>query len=410
MVLKRPMRESLHSLGKLLGCASLVAIVAVAAMAQQSPTPAPYASISTTGVTYAGPGRESSYDLRGPTIRIGVLAPLKGPRKADGEAIIRAARMALQDEARKPLPGGLKLDLAIGDESGPAWGRVTDAVLHLVFNDHAVAIVTSANGATAHLGEQVGNKIGVPILTLSTDATTTQINLPWIFRLAPSDAQQAQVMARDIYRTRGFRRVLLVRERDHDGRMGGREFVEAGRRLDVPAPALLAIDPLRLDPGALLAAIRKDSPQAIVFWTQPENTKRLLEALRAKGIHAPIYLSQQAAQADSGLRFSPQNAAGVKDPSGAGIYTVNFGPEGTIPAESFTRRYRAATGNYPSPVVVEAYDAVRLVAQAVRKAGPNRARVRDHILRAQDTSGAARKISFDSQGNNRAEVCLVRLQ
>ncbi len=169
--------------------------------AQQGPPPAPYASIGSTGVSYAGPGRESSYDLRGPIIHIGILAPLNGPQKANGEAIVRAARMALKDAAQGPLPGGLHLELAIGDESGPAWGRVTDAVLRLVFNDHAVAIVTSASGVTAHLSEQVGNKIGVPILTLSSDATTTQINLPWIFRLGPSDAQQAQAMARDIYRS-----------------------------------------------------------------------------------------------------------------------------------------------------------------------------------------------------------------
>jgi branched-chain amino acid transport system substrate-binding protein len=404
------MRKAFHSLGKVLGCASLLVIFAGSAMAQQNSSPAPYASIAASGVSYAGPGRESSFDLKGPVIHIGILAPLKGPRKADGEAIVRAARMAIEDEGRKPLPGGLQLGLAVGDESGPAWGRVTDAVLRLVFSTHVVAIVTSANGSTAHLSEQVGNKIGVPILTLSTDATTTQINLPWIFRLAPSDAQQAQAIAQDVYRARGFERVLLVAERDHDGRMGGREFVEAARRLGAHGPATLAIDPLRPDAGALLAAIRKDSPQAIVFWTQPENARKLLEAIREKRIYAPIYLSQETAQAGSGLSFAPQSSAGVKDPSGAGIYTVDYRPEGTATRESFARRYQSATGAYPSPVATEAYDAVRLVAQCVRKAGPNRARLRDQILRAQGIAGVAGKFSFDSQGNNRADVCLVRFQ
>jgi branched-chain amino acid transport system substrate-binding protein len=406
------MRKPLHKFGRFLGCASLLGIFAgsASALAQQSPSPAPYASIATNGVSYAGPGREASYDLRGPTIHIGVLAPLNGPQKADGEAIIRAARMALQDAARQPLPGGLHLELAIGDESGPAWGRVTDAVLRLVFNDHAVAVVTSANGATAHLSEQVGNRIGVPILTLSTDATTTQINLPWIFRLGPSDAQQAQVIARDIYQVRGFRRVLLVTERDHDGRMGGREFVEAARRIGVPGSASLAIDPLRSDAAALLAVIRTDCPQAIVFWTQPEIAKKLLAVIQGNGIHAPIYLSLETVQEGSGLEPRHENIAGIKDPSGAGIYTVASALEATPLRESFARRYLAATGSFPGPVAAEAYDAVRMIAQAVREAGPNRARVRDHILRTQGIAGAEGKISFDSQGNNRVEVSLVRLQ
>ena len=361
-------------------------------------------------MSYAGPGRESSYDLRGPTIHIGLLAPLKGPQKAAGEAIVRAAKMALEDEARQPLPGGLQLALAIGDESGPAWGPVTSAMLHLVFNDHVVAIVTSASGATTHLCEQVGNKIGVPVLTLSSDVTTTQINLPWIFRLGPSDVQQAQAIARNIYRTRGFKRVLLVAERDHDGRMGGRQFVEAASRLGAPAPDSLAINPLRPDAGSLLSAISTKSPQAIVFWTQPENTKILLDAIHAKGLHAPVYLSQEAAQQDSGLGRRSQKTAGVKDPSGVGIYTVALEADGTARRASFARRYQAVTGTYPSPVVAEAYDAVWLVARAVRATGPNRARVRDRLSKTRDLTGVSGTITFDDQGNNLAKVCLLRLR
>jgi branched-chain amino acid transport system substrate-binding protein len=410
-LLEIQMREPFHSLRKFLGCASVLTVFLGTApvCAQQSGPPLPYASIGSAGVSYAGAGRESSHDLAGPVIRIGLLAPLNGPQKADGEPIVRAARMALQDEEQNPLPGGIRLGLAIGDESGPAWGRVADAVLHLVLNDHAVAIVTSASGATAHLSEQVGNKIGIPVLTLSTDATTTQINLPWIFRLGPSDSQQAQVIARDVYRTRGFRRVLLVTEGDHDGRMGGREFVAAARRLGMPAPDSLDINPLRPDAGSLPAAIKAKSPQAIVFWTQPENAGKLLEAMRASGIHAPVYLSQEAAQAGSGLRLRPQNTTGAKDPSG-GIYTVSLGAAGEAQRESFARRYQAATGSLPGPVASEAYDAVRLIARAVREAGPNRARVRDHLSNTRELAGVSGMISFDGQGNNRADVSLVRLQ
>ena len=137
---------------------------------------------------------------------------------------------------------------------------------------------------------------------------------------------------------------------------------------------------------------------------------KLLEAIREKGIHAPVYLSQEAAQEGSGLRFGPQNAAGVKDPSGVGIFTVDIVPDGAASGTSFVRRYQAATGTYASPVAVEAYEAVRLVAQAVRKAGPNRARVRDHLSSTRDVAGVSGNISFDVQGNNRAEVRLVRLQ
>ena len=234
--------------------------------------------------------------------------------------------------------------------------------------------------------------------------------MPWIFRLGPSDAQQAQVIARDIFQVHGFRHVLLVAERDHDGRMGGREFLAAASKLGFPKPDSLAIDPLRPDPSALLALVKSASPQAIVFWTQPENARKLLESTRADGIHTPIYLSLETAQESCGLSFRMKNTAGVKDPSGAGVYTVDSASAATPSRQSFARRYQEATGVLPSPVAAEAYDAVWLVAQAVRAAGPNRARVRDHISSTQDFAGVSGKISFDSQGNNHTDLRVVRLQ
>jgi branched-chain amino acid transport system substrate-binding protein len=397
--------------GNFLGLASLlVALGPVAAAHAQEQNPAvPYASIASKGTSYAGPGRAASYDLAGPVIHIGILAPLQGAQKPDGEAIIRAAQLALEDASSRPLPGGLRLALAVGDESGPAWGRVSDAILHLVMDEQAIAIVTSANGATAHLSEQVGNRMGVPILTLSTDATTTQIDLPWIIRLGPSDVVQAQAIAQSIYQANGFRSVLLVIENDHDGRVGGREFLEAARRLGVPAPVRLVSNPLQPDVRLLLARVKTESPQAIVLWTRSDNAKILLQAIRQAGTPIPVYLSQEAAQEGSGVAF-PLETSAPEDLSSAGTFTVASRQAGTPSREAFVRRYRLATGKLPGPVAAEAYDAVRLIERAVREAGPNRARVRDRISRVRDSEGVSGRISFDEEGNNRTNVRLVRLR
>jgi len=407
------MRKSLHNLLRnLLGLASVLAILGMAngARAQQKAAPPPYASIGSNGVSYEGPGREASFDLPGPTIRIGLLAPVHGPQKADGDAIVAAARMALQDASKRPLPGGRHLELAIADESVPPWGLLGDEIIHLVVQQKVVAIVTCADGVAAHLSEQIGNKIGVPTLTLSTDPTTTQINMPWIFRLGPSDAQQALVIARNIYQVRGFQRVILVTGRDHDGHIGGQEFIEAAHQLGFPAPASLVINPLQPDPGSLLALIKAKAPQTIVFWTQPENASKLIQVIRADGFHTPIYLSQETAQEGSGLKFPRHNTGEQKDPTGVDIYAVDSRQSETPARESFVSRYQLATGHFPGPAAAEAYDAVRLIARAVREAGPNRARVRDRISIIRDLAGVSGAITFDDQGNNRTDVYLVRLQ
>jgi len=187
----------------------------------QTATPAPYASISAEVEGYAGPGRAPENDLTGQIVRIGLLAPLQGARKAEGDAMVAAAEMALRDVASQPLSRGRRVALAVEDSSGPSWGMVSDGVIRLMLDDQAVAVITSTSGADTHLCEQVGNRIGVPVLTLSADATTTQINIPWIFRIGPSDVEKAAVIAQDIVaeidKSTAKRRDFVTRFRQSSG-------------------------------------------------------------------------------------------------------------------------------------------------------------------------------------------------
>jgi branched-chain amino acid transport system substrate-binding protein len=377
----------------------------------QTVPPQPYDSIAANNVGYDGPGRDPVNDLPGPVIHIGLLAPLHGPHQAEGAAMVAAAQMALHDVAQRRLPGGRRVVLALGDESGPAWAHVSEELLRLVTDGQAVAVVTSASGDVAHLSEQVGNRIGVPVLTLASDATTTQINIPWIFRLGPSDAQQAQGMAQDIYRKRGLKSVLLVAEDDHDGRTGAEAMRKAAEKLGAPAPDTLVLNALQPDFGPLLARLQARPPQAIVLWTQPETAGGLLQTIRKEEARSPIYLSQKAAQSGSGLvsgaGIAPSGAADKMET--AGLWTTASDGEDAVAWKDFAGRYQQATGSVPSPAAAETYDAITLVVRALRTAGPNRARVRDQIARTRDHAGVSGTIFFDNEGNDRTGVHLVSM-
>lgn len=360
---------------------------------------APYASIATDGESYAGPGRAAANDLTGKVVRIGMLAPMHGARKAEGDAMVAAAQIALQDAGGDALPGGRRVALAVRDESGPSWGVVSDEVIHLVMDDDVVAMITSTSGADAHLCEQVGNRMGVPVLTLAADATTTQIDIPWIFRMGASDSVEAQVMAQNIYRERGLTKVLFVAEQEHDGRRGVEAMERAAKALGVAAPESVMLDPLHADVGAVVKRIRAQEPQAVVMWTSAETAVALQRAMQAGGVKTICYLSRNAAQA--GYEMG--------DVSSVGVWSVAADGEDAVARRSFARRYWQATGIVPSAAAMESYDAVLMTVRALRIAGANRARVRDELARVQDFAGASGRISFDREGNDRAAMHLVRM-
>jgi branched-chain amino acid transport system substrate-binding protein len=383
--------------------AVIVALLLSAAPAHaQSAKPAPYASISTEIESYAGPGRASANDLTGEVVRIGLLAPQQGARKAEGDAMVAAAQMALRDTASLRLSRGRRVELAVEDESGASWGMVSDAVIRLMLDDEAVAVITSTSRADAHLCEQVGNRIGVPVLTLSADATTTQIDIPWIFRMGPSDAQEAQSIAQDIYSGRKLQRVLLIAQHGRDSEGAIDAMKQAASVLGARAPSVIALDESRSDFEEVVREIEAESPQAVVLWTSPSAAATLLHALRTAGAKILCYLPEDAISEIHDLLPSELAASET--------WTIAEDDEPTLNRQSFAARFRQATGASPSRAASETYDAVVMTVHALQAGGSNRARVRDELARASNYEGMSGKISFDREGNDRATLHLVQLK
>jgi branched-chain amino acid transport system substrate-binding protein len=371
-------------------CAAIVLMTLGVGMRAQSV--APYASIAREGESYAGAGRAAANDLKGKVVRIGMLAPLQGSRKAEGDAMVAAARIALQDAGGDALPGGRRVELAIRDSGGASWGVVSDAVIDLVMKDDVVAMITSTNGADAHLCEQVGNRMGVPVLTLAADATTTQIDIPWIFRMGASDVAEAQSFAQEVYRVQGFTKVTVIAAQDHDGRSGVAAMKLAAGRLGVAEPESIAMDPLRSDAEGVVKRMVAESPEAVVIWTGAETAEILLRAMKAAGVRAICLLPEDATEAGYGMN----------------VWTVVSDGEGDLVRERFSRRYAQATGAAPSFAAIETYDAVTLTVRALRGVGANRARVRDALAQVQKFDGAGGWVSFDREGNNTTTLRMVR--
>jgi branched-chain amino acid transport system substrate-binding protein len=371
----------------------------------QNPPAQPYAVLNHDAVTYNGPGRDAGHDLAGPEIRFGLLAPLAGPRQAEGEALRRAAQMAIEEENATSLPGARHLVLVTRDETGP-WGQASSQIVHMVFDDEAVALISSSSGEAAHLAEQVGNKIGVPILTLSSDTTTTEINLPWIFRLGPTDAAQAQAFARDIYHGRKLQHVVLLAQDDHDSRVGAEEFEKAAKAMNAPSPLRVGLNPASPISSALPPELQ--GAEAVVIWSDAATTQSLVPYLQQGLPNTPLYVCRKAMEADPSGPSRPYCRA--CSTGNGGIWTTAATGVQSVPPTAFAQHYKERFGVEPGIGAAEAYDAIRLLAASLRQSGPNRARLRDALAGISAFPGASGLISFDHAGNDTSILTLRRLK
>jgi ABC-type branched-subunit amino acid transport system substrate-binding protein len=361
-------------------------------------TAKPYATLDRGSVSYRGPIRPTQGDANGDPV-IGMILPLTGAQQAEGGALLAAAQIAVEEEnAVGGFPSG-KLNLVVRDENGP-WGQASMEILKLYDQDHALAILTSANGTSAHLAEQIANKISIPILTLASDPSTTQANVPWLFRLGASDEDQARAFCQRIYRDFSFTNVLLIVQTDHDGRVGAAAFEKV-------APAYQAAPPQRFewtDPGSqpesLREILRASSPEAIVVWSDVAAADSLIPLLQAELPTTPVFLCRKAAEfharrASPGEQFAIESSAG-KDSAGS----------------KFQQAYLARTGANPSTAAYEFARGVHAIAEGLRANGANRVLLRDYLAHEgrsgdRDDSHAA---EFDAAGNDLQPFAVVKLE
>jgi branched-chain amino acid transport system substrate-binding protein len=129
----------------------------------------PYAVVGEEGVHYAGPALPNA---DGSDVRVAVFGP-------EAEQVVRSPEMvrALEEVNRS----GRRVSL-IPIASKVSWGKASTALVHALSDEHALGVI-ALDRESSHLAEQMGIKLFVPVIAISSDRSLTSINIPWIFRL-----------------------------------------------------------------------------------------------------------------------------------------------------------------------------------------------------------------------------------
>lgn len=278
------------------------------------------------------------------------------------------------------------------------WGTGVVEVTRMVYEHGAWVLVGAIDGAATHLAEQVALKARISLVSSgSTDRTANMASVPWMFSCLPSDEVQAPVLARAVAEASTDGPFAIVAATDHDSHAALVELRRAlaARRLS-PA-SLVEFDPVERDLGALTARMLEGGPVAIVILAPPGAGGLLVGELRRRGFAGSLLGGSRLALASFG-RAAGGAAEGVVAP-----LMWQPSPEW----DTFARMYENRWGGPPDHAAAQSYDAVRLVADAVRRAGLNRARIRDALRRIAPWRGVAGVVQWDALGRNERPVGLA---
>ena len=336
-------------------------------------------------------------------IRIATQSPLSERYLPEGQALMLAVRLAVEELGGALSKHGLAVEVANYDDRASAEAAGTDA-RSIVADSAIMAVVGPLTSDIALEVAPIYRDAGLAMVSpSSTHPDLTERGMPNVFRVCGRDDVQTDLAARFIQQSLRAKNVYVV----HDGTIYGRGNAESFRAAATRrALALVAFDAAEtpVDVPKVAAAIAAAAPDVLYFAGASDIAGPLFREARRAGVAAE-FVGSDAIDSSALLADAGEAAVGAYYTSVAGAVAVH--PQ----ARGFTYVYRKTFDRYPEPFAAQAYDAAAVVLEAIARAarrpdGVSRATI-VAALRETRYLGYSGPISFDERGDLRRALYLV---
>jgi ABC-type branched-subunit amino acid transport system substrate-binding protein len=199
-----------------------------------------------------------------------------------------------------------------------------------------------------------------------------------------------------IYNKDKHSRVAVMRPNNRYGRVGTLHFNRSATRIGFPVIIEERFSDGETDFKVQLERIKKTNPDAILIWGNAKESALILKQIRELGMEQPIYASDRIVSEEF-LKIAGSLAEGI-------VTTCQYNPDSNDPKlKAFKANYVKRFGQEPDVFAAHAYDGMNIIIEAVRKAGLNRALIRDLLTDMktfQGYQGVTGPVYFDGSWNN----------
>lgn len=320
-----------------------------------------------------------------------LVGPMTGPSSEWGEAMRDGATIAVEEINQAGGVLGRKLEFIIEDDKGEPREAVTVAQ-KIVNNPNVVGVVGNFFSSCTFAAGPIYQQEGVP--TLATAATHPDIPKigDYIFRANPRNTAQGAGIIDFCLEVLGKKNIAILYPADDYGRgmfvSASERAKERGVNVVYQASHKTAGE---LDFTALLTSVRSAGADVLVLASFYTQAAQIVRQMKLVGFDVPVV------GADSLYQPGFIEIGGA---SAEGVYVATwFHPEGPLPeTKLYVETYKARfnkTVNISSPFI---YDAVKILAGAIERAGTTDGEaVRDEIAKT-DYMGPTGPVTFNEYG------------
>jgi len=336
-------------------------------------------------------------------IPVGQFASLTGAQATFGQSTDKGVRLALEEINGSGGVLGQPIRLITKDNQSKP-GETSTAVRELITRDRVVALIGEVASGRSLEAAPIAQRSGIPMISpASTNEKVTEAG-DHIFRVCFIDPFQGTVCAK-FARELGATKAAILTDVSKDYSLGlAKSFKERFSREGGKITGEQSYSGGDKDFSAQLTAIKAANPEVVFLPAYYTEAPLIIHQARQFGITVPFI---------GGDGWDSPELISVGGPAMEGCYFSNhFSNQSTDPqVVAFVNAYRKKYNENPDAMVALGYDALRLLADAMKRAGTSDpAKVNTAIAATKDFQGVTGKITLDEHRNPNKPAVMLQVK
>lgn len=323
-------------------------------------------------------------------VKVGVISYLTGAGAGYGEAITNGINLAHEEIEEA---GEVDIDLVVEDSAGEQEEALS-AAQKLMNSDKVSAIIGPTLSTEMNVVGPEADLNGVPILGTSVTAEGIPQIGEYVFRNSIPETLAIPAAVEKAVDEYGVKKVAIIYGNDDVFTKAGYDVmkdVTEDMGLEVLTTETFQLG--QSDYKAQLTKIKNQNPDLILASALYNEGAVILDQARKMGIDVPFV---------GGNGFNSPEIAKIAGEASNGLIVATpwFAEKEDDAVKTFVDKYTEEYGMGPDQFAAQAYDAMHMMADAIKDAGSDdRDAIRESLLNLEGFEGVLGEMSFDEDGD-----------
>jgi branched-chain amino acid transport system substrate-binding protein len=340
----------------------------------------------------------------GDKVRVGVFMSTTGSTANFGISSVNGIKMAADEVNSTGGINGKQIDLLVQDDRSDASEAAT-IVTKFVTQDQVHAILGEVASSRSIAAAPIAQNAHIPMLTPSSTNPEVTKKGDFIFRSCFIDPVQGAAIAQFAAKSLGAKTAAIMVDRKNDYSTGLEKVInETFTKMGGKVVSVQSYQEGDQDFNAQLTSLKGANPEVIFVPGYYNDVGLIAKQARDKGITVPLV-------GGDGWDSTQLYAIGGSALNGS-YFTNHYSPYDTDPkVQKFVNDYKSRYGSIPDALAATAYDAARIMFDAIKRSSSlDGAAIRDALAATKDFPGVTGTVTFNKDRDAVKPIVMIEIK